>query len=333
MSKCIYCVEEKDPSAFDRDHVIPESFGKFENNLTLHQQQVCRDCNQYFSKKLELFLGRDTVEGTFRYVSGPKDPKDFTTVKESRLLYKLAEEGPWKGAMLRRVTHDKIDAVNQVAFQQRNTGNWVFFPIEDVPSGHELKKQGFILKGDKSFKMVVHPDFGEKKLKQLLTEKGLDIEPDGEVMDFKSGQEKVMVEIQQTVDKVILRGIGKIAFNYLTYAQGADFVLDKRFDGFREFIRYGTTSDTPHVWIEGRPIWLDRKRLPTKHVQEHWVLIDWDETTIFSLLSLFNLTMYKVQFCRRFLVLPGDIRTGNRFNVKTKKISKLYHPPLGLFTA
>lgn len=333
MPKCIYCLEDKDPSAFDRDHVIPESFGKFENNLTLHQQQVCWDCNQYFSKKLELFLGRDTVEGTFRYVSGFKDPKDFKTVKESRLLHMLAEEGPWKGAILRRVAHDKIDPVNQVGFQKKNTGKWEFFAIEEVPYKDELEEQGFPMKGDITCKIVVRADFEEEKLGQLLKEKGIEVTVDWKDTDFKSRKDRVLVEIQQTVDKVIFRGIAKIAFNYLAYTQGKDFVLDQRFNGIRDFIRHGETRDITYAWVEGKPIWLNKKRLEVKHAQEHWVLVDWDNATIFSLLSLFNLTMYKVQFCKTFLVLPSDIRTGNRFNVKTKKISKLYHPPLGLFTA
>lgn len=30
MKKCIYCLTEKDEAEFDKEHVIPRAFGKFE---------------------------------------------------------------------------------------------------------------------------------------------------------------------------------------------------------------------------------------------------------------------------------------------------------------
>jgi hypothetical protein len=52
--KCIYCKVEKDAKYFTKvEHVIPQSFGHFENNLTL-RNVVCDDCNQYFGDNLEL---------------------------------------------------------------------------------------------------------------------------------------------------------------------------------------------------------------------------------------------------------------------------------------
>jgi len=52
--KCVYCVEDKPLSSFTKvEHVMPQSFGLFTNNLTL-VNTVCDDCNQYFGDNLEI---------------------------------------------------------------------------------------------------------------------------------------------------------------------------------------------------------------------------------------------------------------------------------------
>lgn len=46
--KCVYCLQDKSPTAFTKaEHVIPQSFDVFKNNLTLIDL-VCDDCNQLF---------------------------------------------------------------------------------------------------------------------------------------------------------------------------------------------------------------------------------------------------------------------------------------------
>ena len=61
--KCIYCLKEKISNEFrKREHVIPQMFGRFKNNLIL-RGFVCDNCNRYFGDNLELALGRDTIEG------------------------------------------------------------------------------------------------------------------------------------------------------------------------------------------------------------------------------------------------------------------------------
>lgn len=49
---CIYCLNDRPPSAFNVEHVVPCAFGTFEQNLTL--DCVCQDCNSYFGRTIEL---------------------------------------------------------------------------------------------------------------------------------------------------------------------------------------------------------------------------------------------------------------------------------------
>ena len=52
--KCIYCLEDKDGEAFSRDHVIPKSFGIFDNKLTLINK-LCEECNREMG--INLWMG------------------------------------------------------------------------------------------------------------------------------------------------------------------------------------------------------------------------------------------------------------------------------------
>src|SRR5262245_4424696 len=62
---CLYCKETKPQDLFNREHVLPQSFGTFDNNMVL-RNLVCEDCNTYFSRTLELRLGRESFEGVDR---------------------------------------------------------------------------------------------------------------------------------------------------------------------------------------------------------------------------------------------------------------------------
>src|SRR4051812_37658358 len=65
-AKCLYCDETKPLAAFNREHVLPEAFGKYEDNLVLHHR-VCADCNTHLGRELDLPLARDSKEGLDRF--------------------------------------------------------------------------------------------------------------------------------------------------------------------------------------------------------------------------------------------------------------------------
>jgi hypothetical protein len=72
---CIYCLQDQSQAFFTKvEHVVPQSFGRFENNFTLHGT-VCDECNKYFGDNLEIALGRDTYEGGLRFEYEPLSGK------------------------------------------------------------------------------------------------------------------------------------------------------------------------------------------------------------------------------------------------------------------
>jgi hypothetical protein len=70
MSVCIYCREPL-PNSVPPEHVIPESFGMFDDNLTLHC--VCESCKRFFGGTVEWTLQRYSTEGVLRLQHGLAD--------------------------------------------------------------------------------------------------------------------------------------------------------------------------------------------------------------------------------------------------------------------
>ncbi len=59
LEPCIYCGSDRPPRV-KREHVMPQMFGTFKDNWTV--DFVCDGCNQFFGDKLEVYLGRDSME-------------------------------------------------------------------------------------------------------------------------------------------------------------------------------------------------------------------------------------------------------------------------------
>ena len=92
MIAYIYCLNNKLAHEFTKtEHVIPQSFGLYRDNLTLNNI-VCDACNQFFGDHLERALARDTVEGLQRFDQSLKDKKDLKTFgRDSRLTMEFDE--------------------------------------------------------------------------------------------------------------------------------------------------------------------------------------------------------------------------------------------------
>ena len=71
-SKCIYCLQEKNISEFNSEHVVSRFIGKYEDAYTLHESQVCKECNDYFCTTLENDLSFDSLEGLLRIMEFSK---------------------------------------------------------------------------------------------------------------------------------------------------------------------------------------------------------------------------------------------------------------------
>jgi hypothetical protein len=147
MARCIYCLEERPADAFNREHVVPEAFGKFEQNLVL--DCVCKSCNDFFGKTLDLKLGRDTVEGLDRFRSGLKTRDEYKGLGRQSTSRVEVMEGPLKGVLCeyRPAANGKdfdiVGFIPQLGFAQTQDGPFEYHPLAQLPTKDDLIARGF----------------------------------------------------------------------------------------------------------------------------------------------------------------------------------------------
>lgn len=323
--RCIYCLNDKPADAFTKaEHVMPQAFGRFQDNFTLNGI-VCDDCNQYFGDNLEIDLGRDTVEGISRYEYGIRNPVDFKSLgKRSRLQNKKIAEGPLKGAFFYLTYSQELKQVTpkplpQVGFQSKTSSDYTYFLLDDIPDKAELENQGL------DYGANVRA-FGDNfdEIEQALARKEIFPEFQKEIPLPDKKSEKLLVEYEASVDSIIRRAIAKIAFNYLAYWQGADFVLQDIFNPIRFYIRNGERENIPFVIIRDESILKDE---PSEGFRRliHIVTLNWAQSgdSIISQVSLLNVLSYTVQLARNYPSPRPNLRRGHYFNLSDHKIYKL----------
>lgn len=332
--KCIYCLEDKPSSCFKKtEHVLPQSFGKFNNNITLNiknnsklKEVVCDDCNDYFGKDIEMSLARDTFEGMARFEHAVKKPHEFKSPgKKSRLRIKVDEEGPLKGSFAYR-EYSKMAGgiifkpVPQVGFKKNTVEtSYEYFPLDEIPD-KEYLENNFDLKAKKSI-VVLGADIGVAK--NRLAEKSILFNSEGEFSPSAENSD-FGCEVTSQIDQTIFRAIAKIAFNYLTYWTGPDFVVREPFHSVRQYIRFGNKESYPFVVIVEKAILGDEPVEGTRRVG-HLITLDWSKNklSIVSQVSLFNLMTYSVLLAKDYKGHDFVYREGSFFNTADNNIYPL----------
>jgi hypothetical protein len=325
LFKCIYCLGERDRLSYTKvEHVLPQSFGKFEQNFTL-QCVVCDACNEYFGNNLEIHLGRDTYEGQLRFTHGVKDASDFKpTGRQSRIVLKLAE-GPFAGCFVnRRFSREKgeieVTPLPQVGFLLAPTDHYEYFLLANIPSLAELQEKGFNGDRPRTIRGVaVDPEV----LTQFLGERGIPFRFAGYDDSRSDRPETILCEFEGTIDQVIRRAIAKIAFNYLARWQGPEFLRLPEFDMARRYIRYGTLPDYEMMRVDEEAI-LDGEPLEGPRALGHIVTAGWTNVhSVLAQVALFNWLSYRISLTKEFPHPRPEIRRGHIFDVTNRKIHEL----------
>jgi hypothetical protein len=324
MTHCIYCLEDKTDDHFQRaEHVMPQSFGKFESNFTLHGV-VCDECNHILGNELELALGRDTFEGHARFKHGLKKPADFKPFRDKRVTFKLTE-GPFAGCHAYTEYSEETGKIHAVPVPQVGfliaSGNYEYFPNTEIPTQDELEKRGFDGSNPKSIvSLCMDPD----EAKRVLAEKGIAFNIKG-VASPDVPREDIGVEMSLTIDDIVWRAVAKIAFNYLAYFQGCEFALHPAFDVIRRFIRYGERPDYPLIQVTDEAI-LGDEPIEGERRLGNLVTTDIaiDGVSICAQVSLLNALTYRVALAVELPDAPPvGIRRGHFFNLGNHRILEL----------
>jgi hypothetical protein len=310
---------------FNRDHVIPEAFGKFENNFVL--TCVCKSCNKFFGDEPELVLSRNSREAILRLHHGVKALAGTAQLKYDNAELTVNEPGPWRGARIILAadpTGTKLDTrpLPQVAFKNEGDTDWMWFPeaaLDDPAVVNPYRKPTALIQ-------IIGPSQADlDRLTAKINAMGMNFNRKGQLTQPARDDGTILTKLASKVEDRILRAIGKIAGNYVAHIHGAPFFLRPDFDHYRNWVRYGSLPPWGiPVVVVGTPI-LALESLQWRQTTGHLVTFDWNRKGdgLFAQVSLFNDLNYKILMCFRYSGLVQNIRTGHHFDLQSRTISAL----------
>lgn len=325
MPRCMYCLNEKTNDHFRKaEHVLPQSFGRFENNFTL-RDSVCDECNQYFGDNLELALARDTYEGHLRFSHRVKDQAEFRPFGSASRIVMRVLEGPFEGAFAYRQYSPQaaevvIQPLPQVGFLMSGSGKYAYFLLDDLPTEQELRERGFDSQHQRAIcGIAVDGD----TLRAKLEERGITFQRNGEVVPPQQSQ-SLLCEMEGSIDQQIFRAVAKIAFNYLLYWQGPAFLSKESFDAARRYIRYGENPGYRMVAIRQEAILADEPIVGRRRLG-HLITTGWarDGVSIIGQVSIFNWVTYSVSLLRDYRGEHRNVTRGHFFDVANRQILEM----------
>ena len=317
-------MRELDESEFNTEHVIPQSFGKFEQNLTLNKS-VCCECNSSFGDQMDRILARDSVEAYERVRHGLKDKTELDELPYRQLNFSVADEGEWTGLrVILKSENGKVvvDLVPQVRLSRKDGQGYEFVVEMELENLDESLLNAI----DRTADVAIFPSSEEvvERLIGALRKIGIEFERQGYIASPKFAQSDVGINVHGKIDAVVKRCAAKIAFNYLAYTSGANFVRGDEFNTVRSYIRHGTTPDYSLIRVSDDPILADDLR-HSRQTEGHLVTVNWtgDKRHIIAQLSLFNRVTYHVYLARNFQGFWREIRSGHHFDVGRRSIDEL----------
>jgi hypothetical protein len=286
---------------------------------------VCADCNHFFGRTLEWPTRNSSTEGILRFSYGLATSGKIGNVGTDGIEFRIVESPDWIGARVVLKVNKKgepyIDVLPQVGARRTPVDEWEWYLEKDVngdfaakfPMGSEFRIVG--LNGD--FQRL------EKRLINVcpaFQRKGTLSPPIGK--DGRVGVNFINKFVAST-----RRLLAKIAFNYLAWVRGAEFVLQPEFDPVRSFVRYGTESSTGIVYFNTRPILANEKLTGTQITEGHIVTVEGilEKHRIESRLSLFNSLKYRIILSTEYQGLW--FAKGHHFDIHTREVSELASQP------
>lgn len=288
---CIYCASTTTPTK--REHVIPRALGTFEQNWTL--DCVCDECNHFFSRELELALGRDSAEAFFRVDFGVKPPEAAEKFLNTRMRATVKTSGLFHGGRVVVQPTDDKDGISpvlipQVAFRQAED-DWRYVPEADL-NEESIPRPGA---GPFQVKIIGRGD-DLPRLKQRLAMLGIEFTERESFLGQPIAEDNpVLVEHEFFVDKTLRRAASKIAFNYATKVLGPNRMRHPDFDLVRRFVRFG---EEPLALVVVRPVSiLTGAEAPA--TKAHACGLGWlaDDQNLIAIVSLFNQVTYWIRMC------------------------------------
>lgn len=322
--KCMYCREESPKATFSgREHVVPQSFGTFdERNFTLHDK-VCDSCNSYFAKNLDLVMARDSYEGISRLAHGIIEPSEYKHLGNRSTVVFQQRGGVFEGAYCYQEYNESLGKVvarplPQIGFKIKGSEKWEFFLAREFRGPADFHVEKYDLSKHNAYLVF---GMANDEAARALSTLGLAFNPSGVVHDQGEGLE---LSVTWTMTELICRCIAKISFNYLAVWCSTQVLLDPSFDRVREYIRNGVGQFNDFLVVVDRPILGDEPIERWRRKAHILTLFEVPgRAALIGEVSLMNLMTYKVLLGRAGVPKLALLDIGHLFDIDGRRISEL----------
>lgn len=297
-------MEEKDEKEFNREHVVAQSFGTYEGRAAvLGHCEVCEECNLFFSKALENVINLDSIETVERMRFG-KPMSDNRKQLMRRTKMQIAS-GILEGLDVIPTVNNKAEermifSYSNVIGLRKNTEEikYDFYSLDNLPEATE-EKQEYLARQQFG---IISIGYEPKTVKAALITKGWLIEAksydETELYEMIANEKKIIVTTTDLNDSIKRRFAAKNVFNFLCFEKGEEFVLSKRFDPIRRYIRYGDWDNTLFFSLAFKP---DKTmNLPNEHAHALaflWCPDDGPYWSLYGSVTWYGKMTYYMKLC------------------------------------
>lgn len=293
MGQCIYCRKPLTGSE-PLEHVIPQGcFGEF--NLTL--SCVCEQCNHFFGRTLEWPMRNSSTEGVVRFVHGLGSGQ-VGNIGTKGIEIKLEEPPEWRGARVvlkaDEQQHAFVDLLPQIAARSNVNEAWTWYLEKDIdaefakkyPTGSEFR--------------IVAPAPDHERLTNRLIEVCPSFKKGGDLASPVATDGTVGAAWITEFTQAVRRLLAKIAFNYLAYMKGPDFVLSSEFDIVRSFVLDGVEPASEVVRVTANRA--EEKFEPVTGTEDHLIILQAmpEKRCMEVHLRLFGTSRYRIALSREY---------------------------------
>lgn len=321
---------KKKKSRIPAEHVIPQLLGLFGKDTMTLNNMVCAVCNKFFSEKLELTFGRDSVYGIlYRSVVGIFINEKSLRHKRKKLT--LEVYSPNYGKTLVNLYPDaehlfKVRIADQFTLLNSTKGVQVNFSKNQLPSREQLESLGLPMRP--AYITFLGPEFTPQELSKktneinkILRKSGIIPKSNwGSVNKLPSLPNDAPLMFSSQIDDIILRTIAKIAFNYFVYNWGYRLAMSDSFDNIRNYVLYGLRTDYNIVWLTHRSIFSHTSSLSKEQFGHHAISVFQDGQRIIADVLLFNRDSFEVIISNDYPLLSPVFFSKHKFDILKKEI-------------
>jgi hypothetical protein len=324
VDRCIYCFYWKPVETFNKEHVVQQAFGTFGTETPV-LSCVCTHCNKTMGDEVDRKIARDSIEALDRVWSGLKKASDYKTEgKRSTLRIELGLPGQLRGAPGYHMP-DPDGGPELVATPLPRVGftnsadsppvEW--FSLDELPTPDQLEERGY--KRGPSLRIVCS-GVPVSEVQDMLEAAGYKRGNAEQLMDPPNG--RIRGEIVATIGDPEFRAVSKIAFNYLAFVGGADFVRLPQFHAIRRFARYGEKLPWQSVRPGPNP-WLFERAGTSEPLVGHYVIVRSSEGVIDANVCLFTRVCYAIRLAADPFPMAVTVNAGHLFDLKGRAAVEL----------